>query len=143
MKNLCLTRSSPEVVEACVMQAPQLPGLPAPVCLDMPDHQGAVWVMAGGDVADRIAVCVNTCNDLENEHLESNEVRHVMASLMTNHNRALRLLQLFVKNAYKIEHDSYHLQGHEDFDPEAALELAKEMIAAGGLDQNVKQEQEA
>lgn len=130
MKNLHLNISSPETTEACVMQAPQIPGLPSPVCLDIPGHLGAVWVFAGVGVAQRIAVCVNSCNDLETENLQTNEVRVVIASIMRQNALLLQLLAPLAKNAFKIEHDSYHLQGHEDFDVGAIVEQAKEVVAA-------------
>jgi hypothetical protein len=130
VKNLHLNISNAEVTEACVMQIPQIPDLPAPVCLDIPGHLGAVWVLAGEDVARRIAVCVNTCNDLESETLQTNEVRVVLAEVMRHNALLLSLLIPLAKNAYKIEHGSYSLEGHEDFDVGAIVDQAKEVVAA-------------
>lgn len=130
VKNLQLNISSAETTETCVMQAPQIPGLPSPVCLDMAGHLGAVWVFAGDEVAHRIAVCVNTCNDLESADLQTNEVRAVLANIMRQNALLLQLLAPLAKNAFKIQHGSYSLEGHEDFDVGAIVDMAKEVVAA-------------
>lgn len=129
MKNLQLNISNPEVTEACIMQIPQIPGLPSPVCLDIPGHLGAVWVLSGGEVARRIAICVNACNDLESENLQTNEVRVVLAEVMRQNAMLMSLLSPLAKNAYKIQHGSYSLEGHEDFDVGAIVDMAKEVVA--------------
>jgi hypothetical protein len=130
VKNLHLNISGPETTEACVMQAPQIPGLPSPVCMDMAGHLGAVWVFAGEGVAQRIAVCVNACNDLESEQLVTNEVRVVLAEVMRQNALLLQLLAPLAKNAFRIQHGSYSLEGNEDFDVGAIVEQAKEVVAA-------------
>lgn len=131
MKNLQLNISSAETTEACMMQIMQVPDMPAPVCLDMVGHLGAIWVVAGDeDVARRIAVCVNTCNDLATETLASMEVREVIAGLAIQNKGLLDLLKKLADNACEIEHDSYSLEGHEHFDVGAVIAEVKAVLAA-------------
>lgn len=129
MKNLHLNISDANTTEACFKQIVPVADMPPPVCLDIDGHLGAVWVFAGVGVAQRIAVCVNTCNDLETENLQTNEVRTVLAEVMRQNAMLMSLLAPLAKNAFKIQHGSYSLEGHEDFDVGAIVDMAKQIVA--------------
>lgn len=87
-------------------------------------------VIEGAETAARIIACVNSCNDLESETLQTNEVRVVLAEVMRQNALLMGLLAPLAKNAFKIQHGSYSLEGHEDFDVGAIVDMAKQIVAA-------------
>lgn len=128
MKNLQLRLSPPEVSKQLGESLVNTHGL-SPAFIDTQTQTGCIMVIEGVETATRIIACVNSCNDLDTEHLLASEVRTVIASVVRQRDEAMALLREVTKNAAKVEHDGYWLQGHEGFNVADFFAKSDDLIA--------------